>query len=261
MTLSERQAGLAHALSSPQENWPAELLEGIAPGGTLDAASALAVYRSGYFARLTEQLGETYATVWRVLGDESFFAVCERYIAAHASTSYNLSDYGRDFAAFLDALPEPPAPFLGELARFELAFHDLFHAAAHDGVDAQSLAAALAAHADLSDVRLSFGSALRLVACRWSVFDLFRHRNEADAPDIDVDRPQWLMLFKQHGEVRTHELDHASFALLSALVDGMTVGAAVDRAAAEGESPIGPAEVGRLFELIGRSGIVTGWNR
>jgi hypothetical protein len=266
MTLSERQSTLASALSASHASWPPELLGEIAPGGTLDAAGALAVYRSGYFARLTEQLGETYETVWRVLGDAAFFAACEQYIAAHPSTSYNLSDYGRDFPAHLDAMPERPAPFvsqlLAELARFELTFHDLFHAPGHAAAGGQTIAESLANLGDLTGVRLRFGSAVRLVACRWAVFDLFRHRKETEAPEIDVERPQWLVLFKQDGDVHTHELDRATFVALSALVDGMTVDEALDRAAVEaGGDGLAPADVARLFERIVVSGIVTGWDR
>ncbi|MFN2428131.1 MAG: putative DNA-binding domain-containing protein, partial [Candidatus Binatia bacterium] len=148
-------------------------------------------------------------SVWRILGDEDFFAVCASYIATHPSVSYNLSDYGREFPDFLAATAHAvDVPLLGELARFELAFHDIFHAPAHHSVDV----AELASLGDLAGVRLRFGSAVQLVACERAVYDVFRHRHDAEPPDLDLERPQWVLLFKQHGDVLAREVDAATFA-------------------------------------------------
>ena len=255
--LADTQRELARALVSPVVAWPDRLLESVVPGGTLDVAGSLAVYRNGYFARLTEQLGETYQTVWAVIGDERFFALCESYIASHLSSSHNLSDYGRDFAAFLDAGPEAAeAPFLAELARFELVFHDLFHAAGHQGLEARELASL----ADLGGVKLRLGAAVRLVACRRAVYELFRHRHDQVAPDLDVERPQWVLMFKQAGEVLAREVDEATYAALEAFQEGWTVDDALERAIARDEA-FGPAEVARLFEMLARCGLVVSAGR
>lgn len=256
-TLPEMQHRLASALSREIDAWPGEVLSGVVPGGTLDAAGALAVYRSGYLARLTEQLGETYATVWRALGDDDFFALARAYIAGHPSSSYNLSDYGRGFADFLAMHPATAdAPFLPELARFELCFHDLFHAPAHAPLDARTLAAL----GDLSGVKLRFGSAVRLVACERAVYDLFRHRHDAEAPDLEIERAQFVLLYKQDSEVLAREVDAATFVALEALAAGLAIDEALERGAARDES-FGPAEVARLFEMLARCGLVVSAER
>ena len=256
--LAAWQIALARTLSSPAEAaLPRDVLGEIVPGGTLDAAGALAVYRNCYVARLSEQLGETYATVWRALGDDAFLAISASYIASHRSSSYNLSDYGRDFAAFLESAPETAdAPFLPELARFELAFHDLFHSPADRGIDAGELAAA----GDLSGVRLRFGSSVRLLAYERAVYDLFRHRNDSEAPDLEIDRPQWILLFKQGGEVLAKDLSRASFVALDALARGSAVDEALERADAC-DPEFSAASVQDLFETIALCGLVVGWER
>lgn len=255
--LADVQRRLALALTATDAAGQAGALEGIVPGGTLDAAGALAVYRGGYLARLTEQLGETWPSVWRVLGDHGFFALCERFIATHPSTSYNLSDYGRDFPAFLESAPETTDfAMLPELARFELAFHDLFHAAAHASVDA----ATLASIGDLTGVKLELGSAIRLFECEHAVYDVFRHRNDEEPPDLDFERPQCVLMFKQDGAVLAREVDAATFAALAALRDGLAVEEALARAV-ERDGNYGPAEVARLFELIARCGLVSAIRR
>ena len=256
-TLADVQRGLARALTGNGDALPGSPVEGVIPGGTLDAAGALAVYRSGYVARLTEQLGETWPSVWRVLGDDDFFVLCEAYIDAHPSTSYNLSDYGRDFPAFLETVPQAvQVPLLAELARFELLVHDLFHAPAHASVDS----ATLASIGDLSGVKLRLGSTVRLLACERAVYDVFRHRNDTEPPDLEFERPQRVLMFKQDGEVLAREVDSPTFAALEALGEGLPVEEALSRAL-EQDADYGATEVARLFELIARCGLVASIQR
>lgn len=250
--LADTQTALADALTSSAMPWSDAVLGAVVPGGSLDHAGALEVYRTGYVARLTEQLGETYATVWRVLGDDGFFALCARYIAGHASTSYNLSDYGRGFAAFLEGSDEAAdAPFLVELAGLELAFHDVFHAAAHTPVDT----AALASLGCLDGVRFVFGSSVRVLSFERAVHTLFRHRNDEAMPDVDIDVAEHVVLYKDGEEVLARTLDAASQCALAALARGAAIDEALERAAAF-EPSFGPVEASRLFELIARCRLV-----
>jgi hypothetical protein len=248
--LADAQHSLAAALTSTADEWPPAMLDAIVPGGTLDAAGAFEVYRRGYHARLTEQLGETYASVWRVLGDDDFFAVCRQYIAGHPSSSYNLSDYGRELPAFLGAFSGLPS-FLEELARVELAVHDVFHVRAHAPLGAERLAAL----GDLSGVRLRFGQGVRLFAGERAIYDVYRHRNDEQPPDLDLDRPQHVLLFRDGGDVLARELDAASFAALQILADGRPVEEAIERAV-DCNPAFSAADVSRLFEIVALCGLV-----
>ena len=256
------QASMARALTSIAGEWPSELTEAIVPGGTLDAAGALAVYRIGYVARLTEQLGETYRTVWRAVGDESFYALSREYIAAHASASYNLSDYGRSFPEFLAGSREAvAAPFLPDLARLELAFHEVFHAAAHAPITAGELAT-IGGHGDgLAGVKLEIGGAVRLLACEHAVLELFRHRDDDAEPDVgDTGRRQWLLLYRRRSDVFVEEISCGTYAALDALAHGETVDAALERACAS-EPSFSAADASKLFETIATHGLACGWSR
>jgi hypothetical protein len=237
--LGDVQRSLADALRRPGEELPGDVVARIVPGGTLDAVGALDVYRQGYVARLTEQLGETYPSIWRVVGDDDFFVLCRA-----------LSDYGREFAAFLEGAPDLPA-FLPELARFELAVHDIFHAHAHMPVDV----AVLSGLGDLADVRFRFGSAVRLVACKHAVYDVYRHRNDEEPPDLDLERPQHVLLYRQGGDVLAREVEGAEFAALETLAAGRPVEEAIERAAGLDDG-FGPERVAALFEIVARCGLV-----
>jgi hypothetical protein len=256
--LSAAQTTAAGVLNGAAPELETEMLAAIVPGGTLDAAGALDVYRRGYIARLTEQLGETYASVWRVLGDDGFFDLCRAYIAAHPSSSYNLSDYGRDFAAYIELAPSRPSlpPFLAELARLELAMHDLFHAHAHVPLDAASLASI----GDLAGVRFRFGSAVRLIACEYAVYEVYRHRNDEEEPDLDVNRAQYMLLFRDGSDVRAREVGAAAFAGLEALANGAAVEEAIDAALAR-DPAFGPAEAAELFGVVVSCGLAQSFER
>jgi hypothetical protein len=64
-----------------------------------------------------------------------------------SSTSYNLSDYGASFPDFVEGQAfnslnlSSDAPFLGDLARYEWEFKNLFHEKPHAGLDRGVLAA------------------------------------------------------------------------------------------------------------------------
>jgi hypothetical protein len=256
--LADLQARFAAAITSTRLPLDPDLAGDIVPGGSLTVEGAFEVYRGGYLARLTEQLGETYATVWRVLGDIGFFELCERYIDAHRSDSYNLSDYGRDFPAFLEREEGlRDFSFLPDLARLELAFHDLFHAPQHAALEA----AELAATQDLASSRLRFGEAVRLLAFDSRVYRLFQHRSDERAPDLSgIDTPEHVLLFKQGGEVRARVVDAATACVLEELAAGTPVGDALERITAA-HPDFGPQRVGEVFTIVGLCGLVAAVER
>ena len=136
LTLKQYQQLFNQATNKgPQDEFPSSLIQSLTPGGTLTSPDALNVYSNGYIVRLTESLGETYEAVWWVCGDEDFFQLSRNFILANPSTTYNLSNYGQQFPEFMDYVaPFPDLPFLGDLARFEWIFKELFHTAQHTSV-------------------------------------------------------------------------------------------------------------------------------
>jgi hypothetical protein len=229
-----------------------ELVASVTGGGALSAAESVEVYRGGYPARLTEALGETYETCWRVLGDEGFFAAARGFIARFPSRSHNLSDYGAEFPEFLESLPAADdAPYLGDLARFAWAFKELFHARPHAGLDPVVLAAKARPEAVLR-----FGSALRLLALRHRVYGIFR-RDPAD--DSPIRKSAWkgegrLILYKKEGnQIYVRELAAPEHAALTALAAGRPLADAL-----AGAPGLDAAGAGELFAFVSASGIVTG---
>lgn len=208
-------------------------------GGRLSPKAALAVYRDGYFARLTEALGETYEGTWSVLGDEGFFAACRDYIVKNKSSFYNLSDYGRDFGR---SLKSREFPFLGELADFEWSFKNLFHEKQHG-------------HADLTkaapESALAFGKAVVLRRHKFSVYSVWKKRkSRAALPRSAWDKPEQLLLYKRNGDIFVKTVPTEEFRVLERLSNNSSLAAALFAI------KLDPRRASELFSMISEAGIV-----
>lgn len=227
-----------------------DFIAGVAGGGALTAEEAVEVYRRGYPARLTEALGETFEGCWRVLGDGAFFAAAKDYIARNPSRSHNLSDYGLAFPEFLESRADAEeAPFLGDLARFEWTFKELFHARPHEGLSA----AVLAAKARPGAV-LRLGGAVRLLSLRRRVYGIWRRDRADDTPlkNSDWEGAERLALYKKEGNpIFVRELTGPEHAALAALAEGRPLEDALASAAG-----LDAAGAQALFAFVADSGIV-----
>jgi hypothetical protein len=124
------------------------------------AELGLAVYHHAYRAQLVACLADTYEKLWAWLGDESFQAAAERYVAAHPPRSWTLNDYGASFPAFLADL-YPDDAEVAELARLDWALRRAF-----DGEDASPISAADLAEVDWETARFRFTPTLQVFPIR-----------------------------------------------------------------------------------------------
>ena len=229
----------------------ADFAASIAGGGRLTPASAVEVYRRAYPARLTEALGETFEACWRVLGDDGFFDACRSYIARFPSLSHNLADYGAGFPDHLRSRPESEyAPFLGDLARFEWEFKELFHRAPHAGLSA----AELAERTKESSV-LRFGAAATLLRFEHRVYGIWSRdrEDESSLGPSDWEGSERVLLYKNGGsEVFGKSLGGPEYAALFALMAGAPLGEAL--AGADGLDEDG---VSKMFGFLAGSALIT----
>lgn len=198
--------------------WTKELDPEILPAGTLDSFSALNVYSIGYDARLTEALGETYETVWRVLGDETFFEACREFIKSNDSKSYNLSDYGKEFTSFLDA-SFSEIPFLHELAEFERIVAFLFHLPPVFAVDLTEKILGKRPE----DLRFVFSESCIFLRNEFSVSELWKNRNREFQDLSKVKEKEYLLLGKKGEELKIESLKESEWILGRKLKEGKTL--------------------------------------
>ena len=232
------------------------LVNGIRPGGSLkNGNSALHVHEEGYYARLTDALGETYEAIWWVLGDEVFFQTARDFIKGHPSTSPNLSDYGFTFPEFLESTARfKTFPFLGDLAHFEWAFKNVFHELQHE--PAQN--AAIAQNSISEQTQFQFAPSVRLHHGEHSILPIWDLRSDANKPPElpDTTNSEHLFLYKSQSKIYVQALTPAEYQILDRLIQGESLGKALEES--DDNVGVSPDTVQKLFHSLSESGVVVG---
>ncbi len=256
LTLSQFQRLFSQACLRPDHMViESALLNGIIPGGALSSTTALDVYRTGHIVRLTEALGETFEAVWWIAGDQQFFKLAKEFLMTHSSTSYNLSDFGKFFPAFLDRTqPFSDLPFLADLARFEWQFKEIFHLAPHSGLNPEQFQQ----HPLSGNICFSFGPSIRLFQSQHSVYEIWKLRGTIrdSLPEELWRNPQWLLCYKREQQVYIKQVSEPEYLLLGHLISGASIAESLDRTLQE-FSNISTSTVSSLFSVITHTRIVT----
>ncbi|MBS1969926.1 MAG: putative DNA-binding domain-containing protein [Bdellovibrionales bacterium] len=214
--------------------------EGFKAAGSLSVEGGFAVYQRGYIARLTETLGDTYESVWRVLGDDLFFEACEEFITRSPSQSYNLSDYSVKFIDFMIS-HEATAdfPFLPDLAHLGWLHKEVFHGMGDIGLGGEELMSALSERAE--DVKLTPNFAILKSAYR--LFDIWKVLKEEGPLPENWQEPQNLALYKMDNQVYVREISAGETEFFENLQAGMNILEACEK--------LSPQEITALFEFLG----------
>ena len=202
------------------------LLQGIIPAIKMKSKDkSLTVYKDGYKARLTEALGETYEACWWALGDEMFFGICSEFISAHPSLHYNLSEYGREFSEYLyHHKISQKIPFLFDLAHFEWAFKNMFHAKNHIPFSAEELSKLESPN----DLKVSFGKSVFLFQSKYSIYHLWQQaKDKLSDKQLDFNKKDFLILYKKNSHIFVDRLCEKEFSLLRNLKLGYSLGEAL----------------------------------
>lgn len=193
------------------------------------AGKRFAVYRNTFAVTLTEALEQAFPVVRALVGAEFFTAMAGVFLRAHPPRSPVLMLWGDDLPGFLDGFP-PVAhlPWLGDVARLELALRQSFHSA-----DASTLTAqALAAHPPevLARCRFRLAPALRLVRTAHPVLAIWTaHQPEAVAPPPACD----ILVLRPEFDPAPHALGPGAADFIAALARGETLDAAAAEAGAQ----------------------------
>jgi len=224
----------------------------------LPADARLAIYRNAYRVRLSDALDDTYPVLHKLLGDETFAALAEMFIAAYPSVHRSIRWFGRELADFLIAQPPfSEQPILSEAARFEWTLAEVF-----DAADAGALERAALSSIDPNDwaeLVFCFHPSLRRLRFAWNTVSVWQAASgdeEPPAPELAPQPAPWL-LWRQGLKNYFRSIDAVEDAALGAALEGNTFAqmcAALTEWLPEEEVPL------RAATLIGTwadSGIIT----
>ncbi len=212
-SLRETQSRFAHMLLSGD-------VEAIKPdivdyGPWTEARCA--VYRNNVLASLTEALADTFPVIKRLVGDGFFAYAAHEFIRRAPPRVAMLSEFGRDFPAFLDTFPPAAGhPYLGDVARLEFAWLEAYHAP--DAAPLSPLSLQGVAPMALSTVRLLLHPSRRFIVSEYPVASIW----QANGPDGDgradlAKGEERVLVIRPRQEVEVRILTPAVHAFLSAL--------------------------------------------
>jgi hypothetical protein len=203
----------------------------------LSAVERLAVYGNAYWARLAECLREEFPVLRHALGDDLFERFSFDYLREHPSGSYTLNRLGAAFPSYLaptrpqrEIADGPPdwADFLVDLATLERTIGEVFDGPGVEGrppLQVDRLSAL--APAERSRLCLSPSPCLRLLRLRFPVHDYYSAVRRGGDPAVPEPAETYLAVSRWNYVVRRRALSPDEFALLSALVDGHSLGTAI----------------------------------
>ncbi|HEV3344003.1 MAG TPA: DNA-binding domain-containing protein [Pirellulales bacterium] len=213
----------------------------------LTSDQRLEIYHNAYFSRLLECLRNIYPMVAKTLGEEIFDGLAVGYLHSHPSGSYTLDRLGDEFPRYLHAsrpdLDDAGEPtetwpdFLIDLAGLEWNIGEVFDGPGVEGQATLGSEQLLGMDATRwPDVRLVPAPCLRLLPFRFPVNDYFtslrQAADDAEPPSVPEPAESWLALSRREFVVRRHALEKAQYELLTSLVSGRTIGAAIEQLAA-----------------------------
>ena len=225
-------------MSTPQSDFITALLDprSAVPEGLTDpegrpAGRRFSVYRNNVAVSLTEALETAFPVIARLIGEENFKGLAGLFLRQHPPASPLLMLYGAEMPAFLEGFqPLAHIGYLPDIARLELALRQSYHAA--DATPADPAALQTLPPDRLMGARLTLAPAVRLIRSRWPIHAIWRFNMEPGAPKPEMAAEDVLVSRPDLDPILT-VLPVGGGAFAAALAEGITLGAAIDRAATE----------------------------
>lgn len=261
MSLMQLQRTMARAVMQPLTS--AERMQQRAPGGgsmrkyasrfikandRLTSFERLEIYNRQYWFRVLSALGEDFPGLRAVIGERPFDAMAKAYLVAHPSRSFTLRDLGSRLESWLRKNPRWPGKnrdLALDIVRLEWADIEAFDGKAEPALESEDLPKDAGAN-----LKLALQPYLRLLSLRYPVDDLLLEvRNEDEDTDFASNafserqkrkrvravaklKPAqiFLAVHRLDDSVYFRRLDREEFAVLTALRQGKSLGAAVELA-------------------------------
>lgn len=152
------------------------------PSGLKDAKGQTAgrrfnVYRNNVATSLMDALESGFPVIARLLGDQNFRNIARDFQWNAPPATPLMMHYGNGFPEFLEDHPALARfPYLGDVARLELALRQSYHAADSTAIDPPQLQ-----HPDLINARFELAPTVHIISSLWPVLGIWRFNTQAGA--------------------------------------------------------------------------------
>ncbi|NVK33365.1 MAG: putative DNA-binding domain-containing protein [Rhodobacteraceae bacterium] len=204
----------------------------IGPDGKA-APKRFSVYRNNVMVSLIEALEQNFPAVMKMLGPGYFKALSKLYVETHPPQSPVMMWFGSSFPDFIDTF-EPLAlyPYLGDLARFEWAWLQAYHAKDAEIFDPGVLSD-LGADA-LAELTFDLHPSVRIVQSKWPVLSLAEANRfgTRSVDSIEIEGGEDVLISRPALDVIVFRLKPGAASFLIGIAEGLSLG----EAAAQAES-------------------------
>ncbi|EED35930.1 conserved hypothetical protein [Luminiphilus syltensis NOR5-1B] len=224
-----------------------------------DPSVRVDVYRNTVLSSLIEVLLATFPVTAAIVGTDFFRAMAGEFVAVSPPTGPVMAEYGRRFPHFIrDFEPASGLPYLGDMADFEMARLTVMNACDANGMEARVFHELLADPDRLLEISIEFIPASRLIRSKFALLSLWQaHQHDSvqniSLAGIDLAQGENALIARSEWTVTALPLSEAGAALCHRLMEGDTLGAAIDKV-----SPDNAALDETLLVLI-QSGVVAGF--
>jgi hypothetical protein len=246
----------------------------IKPNDRLSSFDRLEIYNRQYWFRLYSSFEEDFPGLAAIVGRRRFEGLMRAYLTDHPSSSFTLRNLGSRLEAWLVAHPEwiePRAQLAMDMVRLEWMHIEAFDAAALPVLGADDLAGVT------ESTRFRLQPYLRLLRLSYPVDDLLiavrnaggsgdassnnavaarRSRKVRRVADLAVEEI-FLGVHRMENSIYYRRLEREEHAMLTALMEGQTLGEAVEAGFAT--SPLGEEDRAALVERVFANWALLGW--
>ena len=172
-------------------------------------------------------LGARFPVVKRLVGTEFFRAMATAYIGKEPPRTPVLIYYGDTFPTFIDSFePAAPVPYLGDVARLELARGLAYHAADVRPASAADFKALPLNR--LEDVRVRLHPSASVVRSHYPVFSIWRVNHNPDrVVPISPWAPESALIARPILQVDTRPISGGAAMFIQTLAKGQAMGQAL----------------------------------
>jgi hypothetical protein len=205
------------------EDGTRSVLPAISSTGSARPVKQFAIYANAYRQRLNEVLRQDYPALRTLLGDHTFEAVADAYIARHPSRYYSLRDFGTWLSVFLNNQKEyRDIPACVEMANFEWQLGLAFDASDDPSVTIEMMNDI--PDTSWPDLRFIFHSSSHVMDLSWNTPELWQaYKIDSLLPEAKFYTPpvSWL-IWRQDQKVHFRSQETDETALFNSAKQGDT---------------------------------------
>lgn len=211
----EFQRDVSAALKKSQSACPAQVTQ----RGCDQQSRRFNIYRNNRMVSLIDNLKATYPAVCKLVGDEYFAAVARDYIYECPPVSPVMAEYGGGFSEFIKRSPNAEKiPYIADVASLEWACLQSSHARDSAVLPVDILASF--SPEEYGFLCFTPHPSLFFVSSRWAVGSLWSATQNSDAPQLNVESAEHIVVVRPELEVVVQILPASGAALLNSLLKG-----------------------------------------